>query len=66
MPNTTPTLPELVTTEQLSAILKVHPVTVRGWARRQVIRSYWTGSAWRFLVEEVLADLAVRRSVASA
>ena len=45
----------LLTVDEAAAILKIHPVTLRNWARTHKIRAIKTGTHWKF--EE--ADLAL-------
>lgn len=53
---------KLLTTAEIADLLRVHPVTVRLWARRSVVRALWVGSSWRFVLPDVLEDLAARRA----
>jgi excisionase family DNA binding protein len=38
----------LLTVDEVAAILKIHPVTLRNWARALKIRAINTGSHWKF------------------
>jgi len=48
---------ELLTAAEIARVFRVHPSTVKAWARSERIHGYKTGREWMFLLEEVLDDL---------
>jgi len=50
---------ELFTLKEAAAILRVHPVTLRNWARAGKIVGVKTGSHWKF--EETALTLFIKQ-----
>ena len=48
---------KLMTAAEIAPVFRVHPSTVKAWARSGRIRGYKTGREWMFLLAEVMEDL---------
>jgi len=54
------TLPELLDVKQVAAYLKLHQVTVLGFARQGKLPGFKVGREWRFRAEDIRAWLEAK------
>jgi Helix-turn-helix domain len=56
-----PLVPEpLLNTDQTAAIMRVHPKTLRKYARKGVVRGFQLGMMWRFRASEIDGGISER------
>jgi excisionase family DNA binding protein len=52
-PGITPTLPQILTTQELSEYLRVHPATIYRLLRLKQIPGFQVGGDWRFDIDAI-------------